>query len=563
MTGEYMKRISRVSAVLLAIALVFPALAHGADIPDEQLTTPRPPVENVGGYSGAYYDDQSTLNRAFSYVEAWSGSYFDPGTYTTCSSAEAEPCKSSNSVAFETPLSPCSTSRIRDCVSSLSVRLNGAAEVSASLVELTQSALENFGPVQKLRYSNDFNGDQKRGIPNSGKVSVWKFPGVTHIGGDEFLLIPKLNIWMQDKEGTKPSNLDVGIFAVSRSPAAGKKAADCYFLTSTTCFTRWAHPSDATFSISIKTGSKLIGWFYGRIDSPEISSEKLTDGQTLVTISGSPIRVPIVSAWAKNTDLPPALEAMLEKEFISRNYMFAGRAYFGGDQKERSKMSVINEINLAFDDSTFERYLFWVKVANDKAYANVSNWSFRTMEDYRAVQGFEQYGKCITDSGVAGMVTTNSNAYIAGPPKFTDGDLTYKVASPHYDAKGALQIGTYDLAIRSDVARCLYGFTSAPIQASLSVVYADGEAKKATTLVSEKNNWLRLSAKGFTYSSPIVKVRLSQEAAPVVTPSPTPTPSATAKPAAAKKSSITCVKGKTTKKVTSINPKCPTGYKKK
>jgi hypothetical protein len=97
------------------------------------------------------------------------------------------------------------------------------------------------------------------------------------------------------------------------------------------------------------------------------------------------------------------------------------------------------------------------------------------------------------------------------------------------------------------------------------VVYADGEAKKATTLVSEKNNWLRLSAKGFTYSSPTVKVRLTQEAAPVVTQSasPTPTPSAVAKPVAAKKTSITCVKGKTSKKVTAVNPTCPKGYKKK
>jgi len=190
------------------------------------------------------------------------------------------------------------------------------------------------------------------------------------------------------------------------------------------------------------------------------------------------------------------------------------------------------------------------------------------MEDYRADQGFEQYGKCIGDSGVAGMVTTNSNAYIAGPPKFTDGDLAYKVASPHYDSKGALQIGTYDLAIRSDIARCLYGFTSAPIQASLSVIYADGEAKKATTLVSEKNNWLRLSAKGFTYSSPTVKVRLTQEkaaAAPSPAPSASPTPmaSASAAPVAAKKTTITCVKGKTSKKVTAVNPTCPKGYKKK
>ena len=33
--------------------------------------------------------------------------------------------------------------------------------------------------------------------------------------------------------------------------------------------------------------------------------------------------------------------------------------------------------------------------------------------------------------------------------------------------------------------------------------------------------------------------------------------------AAAKKTTITCVKGKTTRKITDVNPKCPTGYKKK
>jgi len=33
--------------------------------------------------------------------------------------------------------------------------------------------------------------------------------------------------------------------------------------------------------------------------------------------------------------------------------------------------------------------------------------------------------------------------------------------------------------------------------------------------------------------------------------------------ATAKKTTITCVKGKTTKKVTATKPVCPTGYKKK
>ena len=51
----------------------------------------------------------------------------------------------------------------------------------------------------------------------------------------------------------------------------------------------------------------------------------------------------------------------------------------------------------------------------------------------------------------------------------------------------------------------------------------------------------------------------------VVAPSPaTPSASPEAKPPVAQvKKTITCVKGKVTKKVSAVNPKCPAGYKKK
>jgi hypothetical protein len=92
--------------------------------------------------------------------------------------------------------------------------------------------------------------------------------------------------------------------------------------------------------------------------------------------------------------------------------------------------------------------------------------------------------------------------------------------------------------------------------------------------VSERNGWLYLSANGFNYSSPTVRVKLTQEApapAPTPTPTPEPTPTVTATPtptptvttAPVKKTTITCVKGKVVKKVTSVKPVCPKGYKKK
>jgi hypothetical protein len=109
----------------------------------------------------------------------------------------------------------------------------------------------------------------------------------------------------------------------------------------------------------------------------------------------------------------------------------------------------------------------------------------------------------------------------------------------------------------SAVARCLYGFSQAPIGATISIVSETGEPNVATTLVREKDGFLNLAAYNFTFSSPTVRVKLTQEAA---APAATPTSAA---PVMAKKTSITCVKGKTSKKVTAVNPKCPTGYKKK
>ncbi|MEN9324367.1 MAG: hypothetical protein RL414_121, partial [Actinomycetota bacterium] len=92
----------------------------------------------------------------------------------------------------------------------------------------------------------------------------------------------------------------------------------------------------------------------------------------------------------------------------------------------------------------------------------------------------------------------------------------------------------------------------------LSIVSADGSPQVATVIVSESNGWLRLRADNFEFSSPTVKVKLSQEAEPKVevTQNPVVTP-------ISKKTTITCTKGKLVKKVSAINPKCPSGYKKK
>jgi hypothetical protein len=162
-------------------------------------------------------------------------------------------------------------------------------------------------------------------------------------------------------------------------------------------------------------------------------------------------------------------------------------------------------------------------------------------------------------------VTTNASIYQGTPPTFDGDSFIYKVAGVHNKPNGETFQGSYDLVLESKFARCLYKFTTAPLRASVSITNADGNSNIATTLFSEKNGWVKLSINGFTFSSPKISVKFIQDAV-VETPKPTPTPSATptasAKPAV-KKITITCIKGKVSKKVTAITPKCPVGYKKK
>ena len=181
--------------------------------------------------------------------------------------------------------------------------------------------------------------------------------------------------------------------------------------------------------------------------------------------------------------------------------------------------------------------------------------------------------ECYIKSGgdFSGVVSTNATQYISGPPTFDTANqsLDYKVAAPHYLSNGKEFQGSYNLEISDTLARCLYGFTDAAISATISVVAVDGTSRIATTSIRDVGGFLRLSAAGFTFSSPTIRVKLSQPTAASTsasastststsTSTKTAVTTSTASKAATK--TISCVKGKTVKKVTGPAPKCPSGY---
>jgi hypothetical protein len=147
-----------------------------------------------------------------------------------------------------------------------------------------------------------------------------------------------------------------------------------------------------------------------------------------------------------------------------------------------------------------------------------------------------------------------------------DSALTLQVSSTHYRADNTKNLGVFNIDMPIDTARCLWGVDlSKAVSASISASYPElGIAELVTTTSRVEGKFFKISAAGFHYSAPIIKMKLVQavEPTPVATPSATPAPTASTKPAP-KKSTISCVKGKSTKKVTGVNPECPAGFKKK
>ena len=419
-------------------------------------------------------------------------------------------------------------------------------------------------------------------LPDSnGLGTVWKIPGVINSAGKDTYFVAVQNFVGSPKPAGTPiintklflGSLNAGIFPVEEVTGNfslreivsrnGQKASwvngwngngyapdgsRCASTDLTICEAIREFPSGYRFGLTLRMGTKLAGWYHGRLFLPSIDTKDWKTGQE-ISVEAEPVKVPTLDFSVPSAEIPKKAQDII---YADRYWSKTG----DGIREAR-----INDP--AFANQMVDLVSAFAPSYKDKATSTNSYWAFKAM-NYG--QNSADVQKCSDSTGnMAGLVTTNSLSYSPGPPTFdkTTQSLVYKVASPHFEANGSVASGSYDLSLRSDIARCLYGFSSAPIKAEISITSDDGEKKVATTIVNEKNGWLYLSAKGFTFSSPTINVKLSQEK--VVVPTPTPTPSAVASvaPVAKKSVTITCVKGKTTKKVSGESPKCPTGYKKK
>jgi hypothetical protein len=403
----------------------------------------------------------------------------------------------------------------------------------------------------------------------TGQGALWQIPGVINSAGkDTYFVSSQFMLAQPEKKAGEPisarkiflSELKTGISPVEEIPGQYRLIQPRDNGTARASWVNWGDtgnwylpdgsrcvgtdvnvceavrefPAGYRFGVSLRMGTKLSGWYHGRLALPDVTIKNWKTGQE-ISVEAEPVRVPTLNFSVPNAEIPQKVRDIV---FTDRYFGKSGDGIREARINDGSSSAVMVDLAAAF-----------APAYKDKATSTNTTWAFKAM-NYG--QNSSDVQKCSDNTGnVAGLVTTNALTYLPGPPTFDkeSQSLTYKVASPHYEANGSLASGSYDLSMRSDIARCLYGFSSAPIKAEISITSDEGEKKVATTIVNEKNGWLYLSAKGFTFSSPTINVKLSQEK--VVAP------------VASKKVTISCVKGKTTKKVTAVSPKCPAGYKKK
>jgi len=320
----------------------------------------------------------------------------------------------------------------------------------------------------------------------------------------------------------------------------------CIWVDNGECGYQVPFPESTRLELTANIPDYSGGFLIGRMKDPRISISKRDSGGIKLTLSAAPIEVPLIKAMVRAENASQAIV----------NYFNNPNNYLCIKTDTTCKKGLIGAGSLASGDTAFEHYANFEKFLEPNAALMMPTWSFRNHQT--------NLGRCKRTTGFQGLVSTNAAIYEGDPPKLVKGELVYKVAGVHHDSAGEVFKGTYDLAIQSEIGRCIYGLTNSPISASVSIQNSAGENVIATTSFSEKDGWIKVSINGFTFSQPTIKVKLKQEVAAGasgVKPSPTSTPANVI--ATSKKMTITCTKGKSSKKVTGESPKCPKGFKKK
>jgi hypothetical protein len=424
--------------------------------------------------------------------------------------------------------------------------------------------------LKKVIPGNYWPADPNIGLPEGSAPSIWIDPKESN--QNKGYLVAASSALSTNTRDSTVKNVSLTSFQASISPFemiaepgttgfgvstingvrkfSGGFGPHCIWADTGECGVQSEFAPDTRLQLVLHLPTQISTWLLGRMRDPEISVESLSKNPDLykdisrVSISADSVEIPMIAAKVDLADMSEE-----QKKYFRDPKNNLGKPEFPNNLRGYDGIGTASSYDLAF-----EMYDLFKKQWPKNAQLMFPRWSVRSL-----MGTTRNFAQCANTSPgkFQGVVTTNASIYQGSPPSFDGDSFNYKLAGVHQKTNGDVFQGSYDLVLDSKFARCLYKFSSAPIKASVSITNAEGSSNIATSTFTEKDGWMKLSANGFTFSSPKITVRLEQEKVGA-----TPTPTATIKPVPVQKT-ITCVKGKVMKKVKAVSPKCPAGFKKK
>ena len=153
------------------------------------------------------------------------------------------------------------------------------------------------------------------------------------------------------------------------------------------------------------------------------------------------------------------------------------------------------------------------------------------------------------------MVVSSNGTCDLGTPVWdaASKEFSWTAAAPHFAADGTTpNMGFYKAVIPAADAKLLWGLENpndAVKALSVQVVTAGIGSTAAVASVGVKSGKIIIDVSGFGYSRPKLKIAIKKGWKPAT--------------AMMNKTTITCVMGKSVKKITAVKPTCPKGYKKR
>jgi hypothetical protein len=428
------------------------------------------------------------------------------GNHPFCASYSSESCKDSRNSSFvvNQMLPLCQVDATSSCIEGLDIYAAGTSRQPAQLVRTVDGV--------------QFPKSQTTGLPAGYTPSIWEAPSVANKSGSTKYVLGVKVTWVyrnskvflesfsavvnaveevRDSKfgpsGVGTATRDGKTFTYIGAMNDGYTTEECAATEEGYCAKVVDFADNTRVGLSLRMSKQLTGWLQGRVSKPSISVTSLDAQLNRVVIDASPVTVPQLYAEVKLSEQPAWLREMINRG----GFGGGGRAWSDRQWKIfSSEGGYVVKLTRAL-----------ARESDDTSAHVATSWNISSLG--RSNSG----NQCFDNSNrLVGLVTTNALAYSGGAPVFKNGFLSYQVAGAHYLPDGVTPVqGSYDLALRSETARCLYGFSKAPISGTISVVGSKGEKKIATTILREKAGWLTLAAYGFTFSSPTIKVKLTQK----------------------------------------------------